>query len=78
MAFKLEMSEISKGLWKYSRHPNYFGEICVWIGIFVVGVSIYEGVEFVAILSPLFTICILLFLSGIPLLEKSSDKRHGG
>ena len=65
------------GLWSVSRHPNYFGEICLWIGIFIVSTSICgNGVKWTGILSPLFTASILLFLSGIPLLEKTSDERH--
>jgi len=64
------------GLWKISRHPNYFGEITLWIGIFIISTSICKDVEWVGILSPLFTASILLFLSGIPLLEKKSDERH--
>lgn len=65
------------GLWRYSRHPNYFGEICLWWGLFLVGISVYRDVEFVSILSPLFTMAILLFLSGLPLLEQSADKKYG-
>jgi len=64
------------GLWKISRHPNYFGEISLWIGLFILSTSICSGGQWAGVLSPLFTASILLFLSGIPLLEKKSDERH--
>jgi len=64
------------GLWKYSRHPNYFGEISVWIGVFIISTSVLEDGQWSAVLSPLFTMSILLFLSGIPLLEQKADERY--
>ncbi|XP_067652616.1 uncharacterized protein [Haliotis asinina] len=65
-----------KGLWKVSRHPNYFGEITLWIGVFLISTSILVDGQWVAVLSPVFTMAILLFLSGIPLLEQKSDERY--
>ena len=52
------------GLWRVSRHPNYFGEISLWLGLFLVSASIAEGAQWTGALSPAFTAAILLFLSG--------------
>ncbi|GFS34071.1 3-oxo-5-alpha-steroid 4-dehydrogenase [Actinidia rufa] len=67
----------SVGLWKYTRHPNYFGEILLWWGIFVASTPVLEGGEWLVILGPLFLTLLLLFISGIPLLEESADKKFG-
>ena len=69
---------IDTGIWSYSRHPNYFGEILVWIGVYmyvVPSLSLVQAV--IGIVSPVFIITLLLFVSGIPILEKSADKRWG-
>ncbi|MFC1700401.1 DUF1295 domain-containing protein [Patescibacteria group bacterium] len=68
---------IQTGLWKYSRHPNYFGEMLVWWGIFIFAIPFMEGISFLNILSPIYITFILLFVSGIPLLEKSYDSKFG-
>lgn len=68
---------IDEGLWHYSRHPNYFGEIMVWIGVFVFGLSIYTGIGWLVVLGPLTIIGLLMFGSGIPILEKANDKKWG-
>lgn len=65
------------GVWKWSRHPNFFAEIMVWLGIFVSSVTDLEGGEFGAVMSPIFITILLLFVSGIPILEKSWDQRYG-
>lgn len=63
---------ISTGLWKYSRHPNYFGEMLCWIGVYV-----YVGSWLYGLISPIYIILLLSFLSGIPLLEKKANKTWG-
>ena len=69
---------IESGLWKYSRHPNYFGEILVWVGVFTfVASMLRDGELLVSLVSPAFITLMLLFGSGIPLLEKAADKRWG-
>ncbi|XP_068305528.1 uncharacterized protein [Pyrus communis] len=65
------------GLWKYTRHPNYFGEIFLWWGVFVASTPVLEGAEWLVILGPIFLTLLLLFISGIPLLEESADKKFG-
>lgn len=69
---------IATGIWKYSRHPNYFGEILVWVGVYlyvVSSLSLFQAI--VGLISPVFIITLLLFVSGVPILEKSADKRWG-
>ena len=68
---------IQSGLWAWSRHPNYFGEIVLWTGLFVAGLHSYQGGQWVAVLSPLFVTLLLTRVSGIPLLERRADKRWG-
>jgi len=69
---------ISEGLWKYSRHPNYFGEILCWIGIFVYTINFAVPINIVwGLISPVFITILLLFFSGIPPLEKYADKKWG-
>ncbi|WP_396667758.1 DUF1295 domain-containing protein [Microbacterium sp. R86528] len=72
-----EGSFIRSGLWSRSRHPNYFGEILLWIGVALVAVSVLSGWQWVALISPLFVILLLTKVSGIPLLEAKADKRWG-
>jgi steroid 5-alpha reductase family enzyme len=67
---------IDKGLWRYSRHPNYFGEILCWIGVFVYILPVLTNLAWISIASPLSITVSLLFFSGIPLLEKKEDERY--
>lgn len=68
---------ISWGLWKYSRHPNYFGETLLWWALFVYALPALSGALFLSVLGPVFITFLLLKVSGIPLLEKSADAKHG-
>lgn len=69
---------IEEGIWYYSRHPNYFGEILVWVGVYLFVVSALPlNQALIGLISPIFIMTLLLFVSGIPLLEKSADKRWG-
>ncbi len=79
--FKMKAENKSKfmstGIWKYSRHPNYFGEMLVWWGIALPGILLFDGVAWLYFLGPVFITVLLLFVSGIPLLEKSADRKWG-
>lgn len=69
---------IDSGLWRYSRHPNYVGEITFWMGVYCASFSFMSGTErLVGLASPLLITLLLVFVSGVPLLEKSADKRWG-
>lgn len=69
---------ISTGIWAWSRHPNYFGEITLWIGMALIALPAFDGREFVALVSPLFVILLLTKVSGLPALERRGQKRWGG
>ncbi|WP_029264799.1 MULTISPECIES: DUF1295 domain-containing protein [unclassified Microbacterium] len=68
---------IRTGLWSRSRHPNYFGEIVIWVGVFVTAAPVLVGWQWIALLSPLFVILLLTRVSGIPLLEARAEKKWG-
>ncbi|MBQ3359850.1 MAG: DUF1295 domain-containing protein [Microbacterium sp.] len=68
---------IRTGLWSRSRHPNYFGEIVIWVGVFITAAPVLAGWQWVAVLSPLFVILLLTRVSGIPLLEARAEKKWG-
>ena len=68
---------ITSGLWAWSRHPNYFGEITLWTGIAIIAVPILDGWRWVTLISPVFVFLLLTRVSGIPLLEARGKKRWG-
>ena len=69
---------IRTGLWAWSRHPNYFGEIVLWIGVAVLAGPALRGWQCVTLISPLFVYLLLTRISGIPILEQRADARWGG
>ena len=68
---------ISSGLWSISRHPNYLGEIILWIGIAVIALPVLEGWQWVTLASPVFVSFLLLKVSGVPMLENNAESRWG-
>jgi steroid 5-alpha reductase family enzyme len=68
---------IRHGLWKFSRHPNYFGEIICWWGLFVFVIPFIRGMAWLSLIGPVHVTVLLLFVSGIPVLEKQSDEKYG-
>lgn len=66
---------LDTGLWRYTRHPNYFGEATMWWGIGIL--SFLSGTGYIALIGPITITYMLLFVSGVPMLEKSFEKRPG-
>lgn len=69
---------IQSGLWAYSRHPNYCGEIVVWVGVALFTVRSLEGWQYLSLISPVFVYFLLTKVSGVPLLEAKANKKWGG
>ena len=68
---------IESGLWRWSRHPNYFGEILLWSGIAICAFPALQGWQYVTLISPVFVWLLLTKISGIRMLEASAQKRWG-
>ena len=69
------------GVWRASRHPNYFGELLQWWGIWSITTSVNDSTTpllYISVLSPLFLTALILFASGIPTLEVPWNKKYGG
>jgi steroid 5-alpha reductase family enzyme len=69
---------IRHGLWAWSRHPNYAGEIVLWLGVALVAAPVLRGWQWVTSSSPLFVALLLTRVSGVPLLERKADATWGG
>ncbi len=70
-----EKGFIQSGLWQYSRHPNYFGEVCMWWAIGMIALEVPFG--WAGLIGPVVITSLLLFVSGVPLLEKRYEKKPG-
>ncbi|CAL4061962.1 unnamed protein product, partial [Meganyctiphanes norvegica] len=68
---------INVGLWSISRHPNYFGEIMLWFGLYISASATFSGYEYFSVLCPLFNYLLITRISGIPLLESYANKKWG-
>jgi steroid 5-alpha reductase family enzyme len=69
---------IHTGLWAWSRHPNYFGEIVLWVGVAIITLPVLRGWQWVTLISPAFVALLITRISGVPILEKQADERWGG
>jgi steroid 5-alpha reductase family enzyme len=68
---------ITTGLWAWSRHPNYFGEIALWLGLALLALPVLNGWQLATMISPVFVYVLLTKVSGIPLLENLAQKKWG-
>jgi len=68
---------INEGLWAKSRHPNYVGEITLWAGVAIMSFSSLEGSQYISLISPVFTYLLLVYVSGVPQLTASGQKKWG-
>lgn len=68
---------ITSGIWKYSRHPNYLGEITLWTGVAIMSFSSLSGLQLITLISPVFTYLLLVYVSGVRLLEARGKRKWG-
>lgn len=68
---------ISTGLWSWSRHPNYLGEIVLWAGVAIIALPVMQGWQLIGLISPLFVFVLLTYVSGVRLLENQGKRRWG-
>ena len=68
---------ISSGLWGKTRHPNYLGELILWIGVTVMSIESLQGMQYITLISPLFVYVLLMYISGVRMLEASGHKKWG-
>ena len=68
---------ITTGLWSLSRHPNYFGEILLWTGVAVMSISSLQGLQYITLISPIFVYVLLVYISGVRILEAQAEKKWG-
>lgn len=68
---------IKTGLWALSRHPNYLGEIILWLGISVISFSSLSDWQYITLISPIFTYLLLVHISGVRILESNGKKKWG-
>lgn len=69
---------INTGLWAWSRHPNYFGEIVIWVGVAIITLPVLRGWQWIGLISPVFVTLLLTRISGVPMLEERADEKWGG
>lgn len=68
---------IATGLWSISRHPNYFGEVTLWLGIAMMSLPYLEGVQYWTLISPVFSFVLIYFVSGVRMLEARANIKWG-
>jgi steroid 5-alpha reductase family enzyme len=68
---------IAHGLWSYSRHPNYFGEITLWLGISIMSFTSLSSWQYITLISPVFTYILLVYISGVRILEIAGMEKWG-